>query len=75
MIPFRMWGPPRRNEGIRLEDPHPVPRYDDPTYSGDQLRDGYQLLSRADPRRQGDPPPVKGQLGPVYDGMDRSFEQ
>ena len=49
-------GSARRNDGIKLADPHPVPRYADSVHSGNAGLDGYTLLSRADPTRQGQAP-------------------
>lgn len=67
---------PRRNENVRLEDPHPIPNYGDHDYhSGDPFHDGYTRLSRADPDRAGTPPPVAGTLGVIPRGPDDSFEQ
>lgn len=68
--------PPRRNQPVRLENPHPVPEYGtSDAYSGNEFEDGYVRLSKADPDRAGNPPPVKGNEGPVPQGPDSSFEQ
>lgn len=73
---FRFFGmSPRRNEPVELNDPHPIARLDDDQYSGNRFLDGYTRLSRADPNRQGAPPPVDGNLGPAPQGPDNSFEQ
>lgn len=69
------FGAPRRNEPVRLVDPHPIPKLDDAVHSGNRFRDGYTLLSRAQPDRQGSPPPVAGTRGPARQGPDDSFEQ
>jgi len=61
---------------VKLIDPRPIPRLEDRVTTGDAGRDGYSVLSRASPGRQGRPPPVKGQdphgnhQGPAMD-----FEQ
>jgi hypothetical protein len=65
----------QRNDPIRLTDPRPIPVYDDNVHTGDTGKDGYTLLSRADPNRQGSPPAVEGTEGYVYRGPDQSFEQ
>ena len=70
------FGHGKRNGLVKLEDPHPVADYG--THSletGNAGRDGYSVLSRADPNAQGNPPPVKGVVGPVHQGPDQSFEQ
>lgn len=70
------FGTSRRNDPIRLEDPRPITDYGTKDIdSGDAGRDGYTVLSRADPNAQGNPPPVKGTLGRAYWGPDQSFEQ
>lgn len=67
--------PARRNDPIELDDPHPVPRYEDEVFTGSVAHDGYERLSIADPNRAGNPPAVKGTVGPVPRGPDDSFEQ
>jgi hypothetical protein len=69
------FGTDRRNRGYRLENPRPKPRYENDTYTGDMERDGYELLSRADPERMGRPPHVAGTEGDNYPGPDQSFER
>lgn len=64
----------KRNDPVRLSDPHPLTPSSDIT-TGDAGRDGYSVLSRADPDRAGSPPPVKGNEGPAHQGPDQSFEQ
>jgi hypothetical protein len=68
-------GSNRRNDPIKLHDPHPIPRYEDGTHTGSPAHDGYTLLSRADPKAQGNPPAVDGTVGPVYRGPDETFER
>ena len=74
---FRFFGlGTARNDPVRLVDPHPIPNYGThDEHSGSVPRDGYELLSKADPRRQGAPPPVDGTVGPTFRGPDESFEQ
>lgn len=70
------FGSARRNDPIKLEDPHPVADYGTKSLeSGNAGLDGFTVLSRANPNAQGNPPPVKGVVGPVYWGPDQSFEQ
>lgn len=70
------FGSARRNDPVRLENPRPLPDYGTSSLeSGDAGRDGFTVLSRANPNAQGNPPPVKGVVGPVYQGPDQSFEQ
>lgn len=65
-----------RNQPIRLEDPRPVAdRGRTSIESGNAGLDGFSVLSRANPDAQGNPPPVKGVVGPVCQGPDESFEQ
>ena len=64
-----------RNDPVRLSDPHPVTDYGDDVTSGVAARDGFTVLSRANPQSQGNPPPVAGAEGPAYQGPDSSFEQ
>lgn len=68
-------GSNRRNDPIKLEDPHPIARYEDSVHTGSPAHDGFTLLSRADPKRMGSPPAVEGTVGPVPRGPDESFEQ
>lgn len=66
----------KRNGLVRLEDPHPVADYGTKDVdSGNAGLDGFTVLSRANPNAQGNPPSVKGVVGPVYQGPDQSFEQ
>ena len=70
------FGTARRNDPIKLEDPHPIADYGTKALeSGNAGLDGYTVLSRAHPDAQGTPPPVKGVIGPAYFGPDQSFEQ
>ena len=70
------FGMAKRNGLVRLENPHPVEDYGTKCVeSGDAGRDGFTVLSRANPNAQGSPPPVKGVEGPIYSGPDQSFEQ
>lgn len=69
------FGLSKRNDPIRLVDPHPVPRYEDNTETGRPGRDGFTLLSKADPNWQGSPPDVSGTVGRTHRGPDESFEQ
>jgi len=70
------FGRSSRNDPIKLDDPHPIADYGTKDLcSGDAGKDGYTVLSRANPNAQGDPPPVKGTAGRAYQGPDQSFEQ
>lgn len=69
------FGNPKRNENYILDDPRPIPRQDDTVCSGDAGRDGFTVLSRADPDAQGSPPSVQGTVGRSHRGPDQSFEQ
>jgi hypothetical protein len=69
------FGTAKRNDPLRLEDPRPLPVYEDGQHSGDAGKDGYTVLSKASPTAQGSPPPVRGVIGPSYRGPDQSFEQ
>jgi hypothetical protein len=70
------FGGSRRNDPIKVNDPRPLPDYGTSSLeSGNAGLDGYTVLSRANPNAQGNPPPVKGVVGPVYQGPDASFEQ
>jgi hypothetical protein len=68
------FGVVRRNANYLLEDPRPIARLGDDQHTGDAGRDGYTLLSRADPAAQGNPPSVSGTLGRAHQGPDQSFE-
>jgi hypothetical protein len=68
-------GDARRNDPIKLQDPHPIHTYNDAVHSGNAGLDGFTVLSRARPDRQGRPPPVAGQEGPAYMGPAEDFEQ
>lgn len=72
-----LWfGSAKRNGNFRLEDPHPIPDYGtSDEHSGKPFQDGYTLLSRANPDRQGSPPNVTGTIGPCYQHGGDSFEQ
>jgi hypothetical protein len=70
------FGTAKRNDNYLLEDPRPIPFYGrGDEYCGNQWCDGYALLSRAEPNRQGSPPNVKGTIGPAYRGPTGNFEQ
>jgi hypothetical protein len=70
------FGGGRRNDPVRLENPRPVESHGRSSIeSGNAGLDGYTVLSRADPCAQGNPPAVKGTVGPTYRGPDMSFEQ
>lgn len=70
------FGSARRNQPVRLENPRPVTNYGTKDLeSGNAGLDGFSVLSRANPNAQGNPPPVKGTVGPVFQGPDQSFEQ
>lgn len=69
-------GSASRNDPIKLDDPNPIANYGTHDLcSGDAGRDGFTVLSRANPNAQGNPPPVKGVAGRAYQGPDSSFEQ
>ncbi len=64
-----------RNDPIELVNPRPIESFGQQSIeSGNAGLDGFTVLSRADPQAQGNPPPVKGVVGPVYRGPDQSFE-
>jgi hypothetical protein len=66
----------RRNQPVKLSDPHPIADYGtNDLESGDAGRDGFTILSRAQPNAQGNPPMVKGAEGYAFQGPDQSFEQ
>ena len=70
------FGGAKRNQPVLLENPHPVADYGTrDVESGNAGLDGFTVLSRANPNAQGNPPAVKGTIGPVYSGPDQSFEQ
>jgi hypothetical protein len=70
------FGTARRNDPVKLENPHPVEDFGrESIESGNAGLDGFTALSRASPQAQGSPPPVKGVIGPAYNGPDQSFEQ
>jgi hypothetical protein len=65
--------PAKRNDPIKLEDPHPVHRLERRLDTGNAGLDGYTVLARAQP---GSPsPPVKGQEGRAYMGPNEDWEQ
>ena len=68
------FGSNRRNDPIELEVMNPLERYA-PAETGNAGIDGYSVISRARANAQGNPPPVKGVVGPAYQGPDQSFEQ
>lgn len=73
---FGFYGSARRNQPVKLNDPHPVADQGrNSIESGDAGLDGFTVLSRANPDAQGCPPAVSGVVGPVYMGPDSSFEQ
>lgn len=73
---YSFFGSGRRNDPVKVENPHPVTDYGTHSLeSGNAGLDGFTVLSRANPNAQGNPPPVKGVVGPVYNGPDQSFEQ
>lgn len=65
----------KRNDPVKLVEKHPHHDMGDDVHTGNAMLDGFSLLSKADPDRQGSPPPVEGQDGPCYQGPDQSFEQ
>jgi hypothetical protein len=65
----------KRNDPVKVVDPHPVHDYGDDVEKGNAGLDGYTCLSRANPNAQGSPPPVAGVIGPVYNGPANDFEQ
>lgn len=73
---FGYFGSARRNQPVKLADPHPVADHGRTSMeSGNAGLDGFTVLSRANPEAQGCPPSVEGVVGPVYQGPDQSFEQ
>ena len=69
------FGSNKRNDPVKLTDPHPLIDYGDDVQSGNAGLDGFTCLSKASPTSQGSPPAVAGTIGPVYQGPDSSFEQ
>lgn len=69
------FGGAQRNGNWLLEDPHPIKDYGNSVCTGDAGRDGYTVLSRANPCCAGSPPPVAGTRAPLRRGPDQSFEQ
>jgi len=69
------FGSNKRNDPIKLSDPHPLTDYGDDCCTGNAGLDGFTVLSRASPNSQGSPPAVSGTVGAVYQGPDSSFEQ
>lgn len=73
---FMFYGTHRRNDPIKLVDPRPLPRYTaEEASTGDAAKDGYTRLSIANPRSQGNAPPVEGVAGPSYSGPSMDWEQ
>jgi hypothetical protein len=70
------FGTERRNNPVRLLDRRPQPSPEERVSTGNALQDGFTVLSRSAPDRQGTPPPVAGQ-SPFgnHQGPDDSFEQ
>ena len=68
------FGSNRRNDPVELEVMNPLERYA-PAETGNAGIDGYSVIARARSNAQGNPPPVKGVVGPAYQGPDQSFEQ
>lgn len=66
------FGNHKRNDPYRLSPKNPRPT-DESLATGDAGKDGYTVLSKADPDRAGSPPSVGG--FPVNRGPDHSFEQ
>ena len=67
------FGSKSRNDPVRLENPHPLPVYANIQETGDAGKDGFTILSKANPDYAGKPPLVGGT--PTYRGPDNSFEQ
>jgi hypothetical protein len=66
----------RRNDPIKLVDPHPIPDYGTKDCcTGDAGRDGYTVLSRAHPTAQGIAPLAPGAIGQAYQGPAQDWEQ
>jgi hypothetical protein len=65
-----------RNDPIELVDPHPIPNYGTKDLcSGDAGKDGYTVLSQAQPNAQGRAPSVPGVVGRVFQGPANDWEQ
>jgi hypothetical protein len=72
---FFFGGTSKRNQRLLLEDPHPVTDYGTKDEeSGNAGLDGFTVLSKANPNDQGNPPPVKGVVRPIYSGPDMAFD-
>lgn len=69
------FGVVKRNQPVQLADPRPLINYGDDVCTGDAGRDGFTVLSRADPTYAGTPPLVAGALGQARQGPDNSWEQ
>ena len=69
------FGRVRRNDPVRLADPHPLIDYGDDVCTGDAGKDGFTCLSRAQPDNQGNAPAVAGSLGQSYQGPAGDWEQ
>lgn len=65
--------PAKRNDPIKLEDPHPVTRYGKHLDTGNAPLDGYSVLARAQPGYPSGE--VGGQEGRAYDGPADQWEQ
>ena len=72
---FFFFGGAKRNDPVELDDPHPLTNYGDDVCTGRACHDGFTVMSRANPRAQGNPPAVSGAIGPAPFGPDQSFEQ
>jgi hypothetical protein len=69
------FGTQKRNDPVKLVDPRPLTDYGNDVEKGDACLDGFTVLSKASATSQGSSPPVKGVVGPAYQGPDQSFEQ
>lgn len=66
----------KRNERLKLQDLHPIADYGRRSLeTGDAGKDGYTILSRAEPDRQGAAPPIPGGTSPLYWGPAADWEQ
>lgn len=65
----------KRNVPLELVNPHPVKNLGDDVCKGNAGLDGFSVLSKADPRAQGNAPFVNGIIGRAYMGPDESFEE
>jgi len=72
---YPSWGPPQRNGNWKLDNPRPVETYDDPVHCDRVAECGFEVMSKADPDRAGDPPAVRGTDAALRRNFDRSFEQ